>query len=297
VLTLFSIPKPFHGHTEIIQRNAIKSWTLMRPRPEIVLFGDEKGTAEAARSFSVGHVPQVARNEYGTPLVNDLFEQAQRMAAHDVLCYVNADIILMSDFSQTVNRVVAWKNDFLVVGRRWDLEIGESLDFCPDWEKKMRSRLESSGVLHAATGMDYFVFPRGMWRDIPPFAIGRTTWDNWLVYRARAMPVPVVDATTALVVVHQNHDYLHLAAKAGDVWEGPEAKENLKLAEGWKHAFTLNDATHVLTHDGPRFAISWKYLLRRLRTLPTLYPVPKLSTLLIKPISSAIRRPQSSSHG
>jgi hypothetical protein len=290
VLTLFSIPKPFHGHIEIIQQNAIKSWTLMRPRPEIVLFGDEKGTAETARLFGTRHVPQVARNEYGTPLVNDLFDQAQRTAAHNVLCYVNADIILMSDFLQTVSRVIDWRNPVLMVGRRWDMEMAESLDFSTGWENAMRSRLDSSGVLHAATGIDYFVFPRGMWRDIPPFAIGRTTWDNWLIYRARAIRVPVVDVTKALVAVHQDHNYLHVSSKAGDVWKGPEAKQNLELAGGWKHAFTLDDATHLLANGRPRLAISSKHLLRRVRTLPTLYSFPEIPKLLIKPIAWGVRR-------
>ena len=271
MLTLFSIPKAFHGHTRIIQRNAINSWTLMRPRPEIILFGNDEGTAEAAKSFAVRHVPQVARNEYGTPLLNDLFEQAQHAAAYNILCYVNADVILTSDFFQAVDEVVRWKTCFLLVGQRWDVDIKESLDFGDGWENELLARLGSQGVLHPSTGMDYFVFPRGMWRDIPPFAIGRTAWDNWLVYRARAMRVPVVDATDATTVVHQSHDYLHIPAKAGDVCDGPEARRNLKLAGSWKHVFTLADATHVLRRGRPRLAMSIKHLQRRLRTLPTLY--------------------------
>jgi hypothetical protein len=278
MLTVFSIPKAFHGHNAIIQRNAIKSWTLMRPRAEIILFGDDQGTAEAATTLGARHLPHVARNEYGTPLVNDLFEQAQHTAAHDVLCYVNADVILMSDFLQAVDQVVHWKTRFLLVGRRWDIDIREPLDFVTGWENDLRARLGNQGMLHASTGMDYFVFPRGMWHDIPPFAIGRTAWDNWLVYGARALRVPVVDATAGLTVVHQAHDYFHIPANAVDVLEGPEAKRNLELAGGWKHIFTLNDATHVLRDGRPRVAIGPQHLQRRLRTLATLYSSRKPST-------------------
>lgn len=290
MLTLFSIPKAFQGHTGIIQRNAIKSWTLMRPQPEIILFGDDEGTAEVAKSFGVRHVPQVVRNEYGTPLLNDLFEQAQQAAAHDVLCYANADVILMGDFFQAVDQIVRWKTCFLLVGQRWDIHVRESLDFFAGWENDLKARLGSQGVLHPSTGMDYFVFPRGMWGDIPPFAIGRTAWDNWLVYRARARRVAVVDATAALTVVHQAHDYSHVPAKAGDVLEGPEAKRNLNLAGGWKHIFTLNDATHVLGVGGPRLAIRLKHLQRRLITVPTLYSFMELSVILAKPITLGLRR-------
>src|SRR5438477_11746488 len=97
MLTLFSIPKPFRGHIAVIQHNAIRSWTLLRPACEVILFGDDEGVASAAADLGVRHFPEVARNEYGTPLVSDVFAQAQRHAAHDTLCYINADIIVMND--------------------------------------------------------------------------------------------------------------------------------------------------------------------------------------------------------
>ncbi len=49
MLTIFSCHKAFHGHFNTIQRNAIKSWTLLRPKPEIFLIGDDEGTAEVCR--------------------------------------------------------------------------------------------------------------------------------------------------------------------------------------------------------------------------------------------------------
>jgi hypothetical protein len=104
----------------------------------------------------------------------------------------------------------------------------------------------------------------------------------------------VVDATEALTVVHQAHDYSHVPAKAGDVLKGPEAKRNLNLAGGWKHIFTLKDATHVLGLGGPRLAISLKHLQRRLRTLLTLYSFLELSTIVAKPIILGLQRVWSS---
>ena len=46
MLTLFTIPKVFRGHIGVIQRNAIKSWTLLRPACEVVLLGDEGDAGE-----------------------------------------------------------------------------------------------------------------------------------------------------------------------------------------------------------------------------------------------------------
>ena len=84
-----------HIYIGIIQRNAVTSWTRISPRPEIILFGDETGTAEIAREFVVRHVPDVKRNDKGTPYLSDLFEKAQSLASHPSLCYVNADICLL----------------------------------------------------------------------------------------------------------------------------------------------------------------------------------------------------------
>ena len=46
MLTILSTPKAFTGLFAVIQRNAIESWTKLEPRPEIILFGRDAGTAE-----------------------------------------------------------------------------------------------------------------------------------------------------------------------------------------------------------------------------------------------------------
>ena len=42
-ITIFTIPKAFEGHNGIIQRNAIKSWLKLDPRPHIIPFRQRKG--------------------------------------------------------------------------------------------------------------------------------------------------------------------------------------------------------------------------------------------------------------
>ena len=269
MLTLFTIPKPFRGHIAVIQRNAIHSWTLLQPACEIILFGDDEGTAEAAADFGVRHVPKVARNEFGTPLVNDLFCQTKKLATNECLCYVNADIILMSDFMRAVQHVVSWSNRFLIIGQRWDVDIREPLDFeNKEWEKRLVSYVSHNGVLHAVTGIDYFVF-KGLYKHVPPFAIGRTAWDNWLVYHAKSLMVPIVDATRAVVAVHQNHDYSHHPSGTQGVWKGPEAIKNRELA-GPNSIATIEDSTHRLCNDGRVKKVRFKrekYIWKKAKSL------------------------------
>src|SRR4029077_2280938 len=111
-----------------IQRNAILSWTRLTPRPEILLFGNAEGTAEIARELGLGHFTDVARNEFGTPLLDDLFRKAEQHATTPLLGYVNCDIVLTNDFCVSLERVRAKHVKFMMVGRRWDLDWDQPLD-------------------------------------------------------------------------------------------------------------------------------------------------------------------------
>ncbi|MEM2591489.1 MAG: hypothetical protein QXI60_02785 [Thermofilaceae archaeon] len=269
MLTIFACPKPFTDpHIAIIQRNAITSWTLLRPKPEIILFGDEEGVAEICRELGLRHVPEIARNEFGTPLLNDIFEKAQNLATHEILCYVNADIILMSDFMEAVKRVSQWQDRFLMVGQRWDVDIRELIDFSEScWEHRLREHVQRNGHQKPPSWVDYFVFKKGLFSNIPPFALGRTTFDNWLIWKARINRASVVDASLVVIAVHQNHDYSHVPGGEPQVWQGEEAKRNYQLAGGWTHCYIIADATHRLTPSGIRRNLSPEYFGRRLEMI------------------------------
>lgn len=261
MLTIFAVPKAFHGHIEIIQRNAIKSWTLIRPRPEILLLGDDQGTEEVAREFGLRHCSGIARNEFGTPLVSDIFNRALKEATHNLFCYTNSDIILPSSLSETITKVR--RPRFLIIGQRWNLDIETALSFeDPDWEKKLNDRRKADAKLFTPDGIDYFIFTRGCYENILPFAIGRTVWDNWLVFKARLTKIPVVDATQAITVIHQNHGYGTSDAKEA-IWKGPEARANLELAGGYVSVFDLNDANFLLTSTGLKRRRLTKYRVDR----------------------------------
>jgi len=250
VITFFTIPKAFRGHIAVIQNNALKSWSLLPCVSRVILLGDDEGTGEAAKRFGFLHIPQVKRNEHGTPLLNDLFDQAPAHSSDRYFCYINADILVMSDFARAIGRAVARKRRLLMVGQRTDLDVTDPLDFAGDWETKLRERATSQGKLHRPTGIDYFIYNRDLWGPLPPFAVGRFTWDNWMIYRARQLRVPVIDASRAVTAIHQNHDYSHAANGFRGARFGPEARLNLALAGGQRHLFTIWDSTHVLTEDG-----------------------------------------------
>jgi hypothetical protein len=251
-LTIFSTPKAFQGDIGVIQRNAIQSWLRLRPECEIILLGDDDGTAEVASEFGLRHVSAVERNEFGTPLLNSVLQAAEKAASFRHLCYVNADIIILSDFLPAVAHIVSTIPRYLALGQRCDLDVLEPLNFSTNWEALVRSWMAERGNLLGHSGADYFVYPRGLWGEVPPFALGRGAWDNWLIYRAITQNASAVDLTPTTVVVHQNHGHSHVRAGEASFWKGPEAERNRALAGGYVRAYTLWDAQYRLTPKGVR---------------------------------------------
>src|SRR5207249_1152179 len=78
----------------------------------------------------------------------------------------------------------------------------------------------------------------------------RVVWDQWLVWKAQQEGAMVVDASEAVMAIHQNHDYgYHPAGKAG-VWSDVWSQRNYALAGGRWHLRTIEDATHMLGSSG-----------------------------------------------
>jgi hypothetical protein len=252
MLTFFSTPKPFRGHIEVIQRNALRSWQHIHPDVEILLFGDDEGAAEVCRELGILNIPNVRRNAHGTKYLASIYDQAQDLAGNSLLCHVNCDILLLDDFRDALQKVSAKSGKFLMSGRRWDVDIHESLSFdSPRWSAQVREFAQRTNHQRPPNWIDYFAFRKGLFHhQIPEFVVGRPGWDNWLLWFARSSGALVVDASSAVCAVHQNHDYGYHPQGEKGVWEGEEAQQNYKLLEGHKKFRTLENATHLLRADG-----------------------------------------------
>jgi len=272
MLTLFAIPKAFQGHVDRIQRNAIASWLALEPQPEIILLGDDAGTAEVAAEFGVQHIPTIRRNEYGTPLMNSMFEAAQRVGRGNLFAYVNADIVLLQDFMDTIQRVPF--NRFMLTGQRWNVDFEGVISGQGTWTKHLQDLVAASGKLAGPQATDYFVFSRDTFIDIPPFAIGRLCFDNWMLYKALNLKIPLIDATGSITAIHQNHDYNHHPKGRDWIFLGPEAQRNLQLLGGEHYTYFMLDlATWQITPQGLRKpSFSWERLDRQLDMLPLARP-------------------------
>ncbi len=248
-VTLLSTAKAFTGIFEVIQTNAITSWTLLEPRPDVILFGDDPGTAELCRALVIRHVPDVATTEQGTPLLSDMFLRGQELATTPMVCWSNADIIFDEHLLEAARTLADRPRPAYVVGRRTDIDQPDQLRFDDGWQGQLTERAALVGELKPAKWIDWFLFTRGLFHELPPFAIGRPGYDPWLIWRASELGADVIDATAFVPAIHQRHDYTHVGSREA-VFAGAEARQNAAIVDDFRHYHSIAYAPLRLDADG-----------------------------------------------
>ncbi|NPV57494.1 MAG: hypothetical protein HPY76_12585, partial [Anaerolineae bacterium] len=97
-----------------------------------------------------------------------------------------------------------------------------------------------------------------------------------------------VDATGAVTIAHQDHDYSHLP-NAQPHYRLPETAENVRLAGGDRAIFTLRDCTHRI--EGERIVPvrpSWRRFWREVE----IFPLVRLGSRALANVTFAILHPR-----
>lgn len=177
---------------------------------------------------------------------------------------INGDILLFDDFIQTVKKVVSNFEHFLIVGARYDIdELPKDLsEDDPQYTRKIREHVLSTGTLHTYGGMDVWAWntdgPRLFDPVMPHFIFGRGKYDNWLTHETIAAGRrQVVDASETCLTVHIRHDYHLVAGNAAGNGEetavDTASRRSLKGAfwsEGKKSKFELFINIYLSLHVG-----------------------------------------------
>jgi hypothetical protein len=251
MLTLFTTGKVFRGHDGIIQRNALGSWKQLHPDVEVILFGDEEGAAEVCAELGLCHEPHVERHESRVKRLDYIFSRAQEIGRHEYFCFVNCDIILMQDFLRAFEKARAWRQRFLFVAQRWDTDITEPIDFRDgQWSNKLRQLAETQGVQQNEFWVDLFVFRKGQYPDMPPLLVGHCYWDTWMIWNALHSGTPVLDGTSFVMPIHQNHGYNPMFGRVKGSPDDTLSRHNLELIGGLKRIRHIKSSTHRLSRGG-----------------------------------------------
>ena len=174
MLTILSTPKAFTGLFAVIQRNAIESWTRSSRGPRSSSSATT-GDGRDLRELGLRHVPDVATNAQGTPLLSDMFLTGQAMARNPVVCWANADIIFTSAIMRAAEVVAEHPRPAISSGGAPTSTSSTPLDFDAGWDEPSPARA-GEGERKPANWIDYFMFTRGLFTELPPFAsVGRAT--------------------------------------------------------------------------------------------------------------------------
>lgn len=161
----------------------------------------------------------------------DMVKEVESKTGAGILMYANGDLIFGDDARGRIGNIDI-AGDFLLTGQR--------IDILEDGAKQ----------LHRPSGMDYFVFRRGMFHDLPKVWMGRGYCDSALVAYCLRRGIPVIDASFALRVEHQFHDYGHIVGGQNVAYQGAEAMENKRNNCLVDFGPNCLDATHTLLPDG-----------------------------------------------
>jgi hypothetical protein len=246
VITFLTSCKPFTGPNSMNQVRAIRSWLAVAPGVEVIVYGRSEGAADVCALLGIRYVPEIECTQSGLPYLNAIAAHARDEAIHDTQVYLNCDILLDASLLRAVQDVQL--PQYVMIGQRVDLDEAfdfESLD--GDWLQALRAAVcRNRATLHSPAGMDYFVFTRGLWGDLPPVVIGRGTYDSALLAYCLRRRIAIVDATFSICALHQFHDYGHLSGGKKRVMHGAEAAFNQQSA-GIRHsAPTIADAQWML---------------------------------------------------
>ena len=268
MITFFTTPKAFHGHIGIIQTNAINSWSYLQPKPEIFLVGNDEGIVDHVNRLGLKHLSLSTT----VPILDELFDKIRKAASYPYLCFINSDIILLDDFMPIFEQVSQKFEKFLMISSRWNLDIETIL---PLEKEEDRNHLRNQAIkkhdMYPAAGSDFFVFNKEMYKEMPAFMKGRGFYDNWLICQAKKEGAKVIDTSSDIIAVHQNHDYAHIQGmteqdRTINYTRIEQGKKNLKLAGGQKNIYTNYDSDYVLIEG--QFYCSWnpKFIFRRLKS-------------------------------
>lgn len=235
-MTLFCAPKPFDlEDPDDAQRRALLSWLRLKPRPKVVLLGDDPSLAAIASEFPEGVVTVEADIDYnmrGMPMFHSIMYRA-RNADTNVSVVINGDIVLLQDFLVAMQKTAKMFDNWILTAMRWDMKTlpyrfvhrgkgvveliktstGEQV-----LDEEVAAHGRELGVLHTYGGVDFWAW-NVKTPDIPlhetimpPFSFGRGRYDNWLTHHmvAEADKRAVVDASDAIVNIHVAHAYAHV---------------------------------------------------------------------------------------
>lgn len=194
--------KPFNENSEVIQNNSINSWKWLGDKINIHVFNKDESIKKFCLENSLNYVDEYECSEFSDlptwrGMKNGIYDILNN---DDIIIWVNGDII----FDQTlISHIEFFKNSesFVLSGMRKDWDDWFLLENKSDLEK-----IESLLDKRAIWAIDYLVFKKNNFNNLPLFYIARMKFDTFLLHHS-IQSYYTIDCTETLNVIHHTHKY------------------------------------------------------------------------------------------
>jgi hypothetical protein len=179
------------------QANSIDSWKKLGCVSNIVSFSSKQ------EDDGIDYLPY-SQIIMGMPTVSSLFKDVFSKYDTEYFCYLNSDILFLSDFCEAFKKVRSQHNSFSMIGQRHNWNNTKPLDIPNLSDEEIKNEVLKDASLHPKSGVDYFLFSREVFENkpIPNFLIARRYFDHWLAHYPISQGIPVVDATGDIFCIH-----------------------------------------------------------------------------------------------
>ncbi|ELT91762.1 hypothetical protein CAPTEDRAFT_191652 [Capitella teleta] len=244
LLTMFTTFKPSEDRN-IIHGNVIKNWAAISD--DVILYtssDDVGGKRTMVEAINYGWTVHAAprTNPYNLPFVKDMFLDASALSQSEFVGYSNGDILFTANLRATLVAILhsVDPREVFIIGRRKNVLLRQRTLHLED-HVQMVADVEAEDYLDVA--IDYFIFHQETsfpFGDLPDLVVGRSRYDNFLVSKASASGMMVVDASETITALHQTGTDGNLSGHMGK-----GAKWNINILGSFNYLTgSLKAATH-----------------------------------------------------
>jgi len=199
-ITLFTIPQAFETEYDLMQWNAIKSWTLLNPKPDIFLLGNAPGVASIANGLGLYHIPNVYQNSS----ISEIAKWLDRIINNPILVYINPCMILTKDFTNAIQKIHNNQDHFFLTGQYRIIQTEGTIDFNNQWQHQLRVMADKQGMPQQQLQDIYLVFTKHLLKQL--FVLDSRleyTWEQQLFYAALRKYYPIIDGSPIITAFLQ----------------------------------------------------------------------------------------------
>ena len=208
MITLFTT----HHKVSLPLLNSIESWERLSCVSEVFVFSDTITETELKDHCSKVKIFSANERPDRPPMVKTLFNDAFINTNNKFLCYLNSDILLLSDFCEAFHECKSRWDNFQMIGQRVDWMDSNWIRFNKNIsDNEIRRRVQDdNSKLHSDQGIDYFCFNRDVYStqldDMPDFMLARQRFDHYLSYAPRRIGAEVIDCTNRVYCIHHEEN-------------------------------------------------------------------------------------------